>query len=100
MFTINQTNGIGEVIAQDEKTVTVYFSDTDKESKMLIQFVKIYNTYEEAEMALNPEMTNEEAELRASDAREEERIMKAGRIAQANIEIANRESSINLMKNI
>lgn len=100
MYTINKTNGIGEVIAQDENSLTVYFSETDKTSKLLKSFTKVYATLEEAELALNPELTEKEAMEIVADAKEEERIMNEGKLAQARLEVIYAESSKKLMRNI
>lgn len=60
MFIVNKINGIGEILSSNETSYKVYFSETDKTTTMLAEFMPaIYATLEEAELALNPK-DNEE----------------------------------------
>jgi len=100
MYTINKTNGIGQVIDEDATTYTVYFEETDKTSKLLKDMVKVYASIEDAEMALNPELTNEEKRVIYNESKKDQEIMKAGVAAQHRLEEMQIETSKRLMKNI
>lgn len=100
MFTINKNYGIGEVIEMTDTMVKVYFAEEDLTKSLLKSFTTIYNTIEEAELALNPELTEAEMNARIADAEEEKRIMSAGVAASKRIEEINLEASKNLMKHI
>lgn len=96
MFTINKTNGIGEVVGQDETTFTVYFSETDKTSKLLKDMVYTYSSYEEAQAVLENREVNEEIgreERKVEDAK----IIAAGISASSWLSEKNRAASKNLM---
>lgn len=100
MYVINQSKGIGEVIEVLENAFVVYFEETDEEKKLLKAFTKTYETIEEAELALNPELTEEgvaeiNAELEAEKLRKSEALKAARFIEEHNLEV-----SKNLMKNI
>lgn len=62
MYVINQSKGIGEVVDVLENAYVVYFEETDEEKKLLKAFTKTYETIEEAELALNPAITEEDVE--------------------------------------
>lgn len=62
-FTINSKYGIGEVISQDEKNTTVYFSEVEKTCTLMNSIVKIYPTYEIAEIALEEGSAAAEAKI-------------------------------------
>ncbi len=96
MYTINRTNGIGEVIAQDENTLTVYFSESEKTSKLLKDMVTTYSSYEEAQSALE---AREEAEEIGREERkvEDAKIMAAGISATTWLSEKNRETGKKLM---
>lgn len=100
MYTINQKNGIGEVISQDETLYTVYFEETDRTSKLLKSLTTTYDSIEAAELALNPEMTEDEAVAHIAAIEAEKEIMRAGAAAQARLEEINIEASKKLMRNI
>lgn len=100
MFTINKKYGIGEVIEVTDTLVKVYFADEDLEKSLLKSFTTIYTTIEEAQVALNPEMTEGEASLRMSDMAEEKRVSIEGAKAQSWIEDKNREIALNQIKNL
>ena len=100
MFTSHKKFGIGEVVENNGTMVTSYYSEIDENKSTLLSITKIYATEEAAELALNPEFTEEELNARIADLEEEKRIMRVGAIAMANIEITNRKASTNLMKNI
>ena len=100
MFTINKNYGIGEVIEINDTMVKVYFAEEDLEKSLLKSFTTIYSTREEAELALNPKLTEEEVSLRIADIAEEKRIRVEGAKAQQWLEENNREMAIRQMKNI
>lgn len=100
MYAINKTNGIGEVVSQDENTYTIYFEETDKTSKLLKDMVKVYASIEDAERALNPELTNEEKISIYNEVKKEQEIMRAGVAAQHRLEEIQIETSKRLMRNI
>lgn len=97
MYTINKVNGIGQIINQDENTYSVYFADTDKTVSLLKKFVTaIYNTLQEAEMAMSPAMTVEETNTLYASIKEQERIDKDNAGASEWLAAKNKE---NAMKN-
>ena len=96
MYTINKTNGIGEVVGQDETTFTVYFSETEKTSKLLKDMVVTYSSYEEAQAVLEKREADEEIgreERKVEDAK----IMAAGIAASTWLSEKNREAGKKLM---
>lgn len=100
MYVINQSKGIGEVIEVLENAFVVYFEETDEEKKLLKVFTKTYETIEEAELALNPELTKEDvkeinAELAAEKIRKSEALKSARFMEEHNLEVSKK-----LMKNI
>jgi hypothetical protein len=99
-YTINQMFGIGEVIETNEDFTTVYFEEVDKEKKMVTSLLTFYNTIEEAEKALNPELSNEEKEASYSEMKAENEAYKAGLAANAWVREYNAECSKNLKKHI
>jgi hypothetical protein len=99
MYTINKNFGIGTVQNIENGKVTVYFQEEDLTKILLENFTTIYSTYQAAILALDPEMTEEEANARYSDIVEEERIRIEGAKAQLWLEETNREAAINLIRN-
>jgi hypothetical protein len=67
MYTINKSNGIGQVVSENEKSYSVYFADTDKTCTLLKAFTTTYATEQEAEIALNPELTAQDMADIAAD---------------------------------
>lgn len=100
MFTINKTNGIGTVKAENETSFTVYFEENGKTLTLLKEFTKTYETLAEAEEALNPEMTEAEAVARLADMEAEKEITRKGVAAQSRLEEMQIEASKKLMRNI
>lgn len=100
MFTINKNYGIGEVIEMTDTMVKVYFADEDLTKSLLKSFTTIYRTIEEAELALNPELTEDEKDEILANIEEEKRIMSEGRAASQRLEEINLEASRKLMRNI
>lgn len=100
MFTISSKYGIGQVEKIENGMVTVYFEDEDVTKTLAQAFTKIYDTYEAADLALNPEMTQEDADAIMAGIAEEKRIMSEGAKAQRWIEEHNIEASKRLMRNI
>lgn len=96
MYTINKTNGIGEVVKQDETTFTVYFSETGQTSTLLKAFVKIYDTYEAAQAVLEEREMNEEIG-REDRKSEDAKIMAAGITASTWLSEKNREAGKKIM---
>jgi len=100
MYTYNRNYGIGKIESIENGMVNVYFAEEDVKKSLMLSFVKIFNTEEEAEEGLNPPMTIEEMEARMADAANEDRIMREGRAAHMRLEEINIEASKKLMKNI
>jgi pentose-5-phosphate-3-epimerase len=100
MFTINKQKGIGEIKEIANGMVTVYFEETDETKKLVEQYTTIYATREEAEIALNPEMTEQDIAEILERVEEEKRIMADGTKASKWLEAHNIEASKKLMKNI
>jgi len=100
MFTINKNYGIGEVIEMTDTMVKVYFPDEDLEKSLMRSFTTLYNTREEAELALNPEMTVEEVSLRMADMAKENKIRVEGAKSQQWLEETNHAMAVRQMKNI
>jgi hypothetical protein len=100
MYVANKKFGIGQVESIDNGKVTVYFEDEDVTKVLVEMLVTIYESIEEAEIALNPEMSEEEkAEILAKIEADKVASSEA-KAAMNRIEEINREASINLMKNI
>lgn len=100
MFVINQQKGIGEVLEVLENAYLVYFEETDEEKKLLKAFTTIYNTIEDAELALNPELSSEDVEDILTNIEENKRqAIEANKAAQW-LEEHNIEASKKLMRNI
>lgn len=78
MYTTHRTFGIGKVESIENGTVTVYFEDEDKTCKVMEKFTKIYSTIEEAEIALNPELTEEDRIRITAEAEADRKIMAEG----------------------
>lgn len=100
MYTINKSLGIGKVESIENGNVTVYFEEVEQTKVLLEKFTKIYNTYEEAEIALNPDLTEEEVAEIMAKIEDDKRIMREGAIAMKDIEAHNIEASKELMKHI
>lgn len=100
MYTINQKFGIGKVVEQDEKFVTIYFEEMDETKKLLLSVVTLYPTIEEAENALNPEMSAEEKEAAYAEIQAEDERYRQGGIALAWLREYNAECSKKLMRHI
>jgi hypothetical protein len=100
MYTINRNYGIGQIIEENETMITVYFEESDIEKKLLKEFTTTYATIQEAELALNPELT--EADMIEINAIEEAKaqVLREGAIAARRLEEIEIERSINLKKHI
>jgi hypothetical protein len=83
MYTINQAFGIGQVTESNDQFTTVYFEDVDKTKKLITSHITIYATIEEAELALNPEMSNEEAAATWSECQKEQEAYNKGLVSMA-----------------
>lgn len=99
-YVANSKLGIGEILNNDGKTIEVYFEEVDQTKKMLLDFVKTYETLEEAELSLNPEMTEEIASKVIATIEADKKIMADGKKAYFFMENHNIEASKKLMKNI
>jgi hypothetical protein len=78
MYTINKSYGIGKVESIENGTVTSYYDQADKTCKTLEKFTKLYSTIEEAELALNPELTEEDNASFAEQSEADRKIMIEG----------------------
>lgn len=99
-FVANTKLGIGEIITNDGKAIEVYFEEVDQTKKMILDFVKTFETYEEAEASLNPEITEEVANKIIANIEADKKAMTDGYNAQARLEVLNAEASKRLMRNI
>lgn len=77
-FTINRNFGIGQVMNIENGKVEVYFSEVDETKTLIEKFTKFYDTEMDAYLALNPEMTEEEAQAIFTEIKEEERASREG----------------------
>lgn len=100
MYTVHAKFGIGEVIDTNDKTVTVYFEEVDQTKTLITSCVVLYATIEEAENALNPELSNEEREELGAELLAESEAYKKGMAAHAWLREYNAECSKKLMRNI
>jgi hypothetical protein len=100
MYTINKKFGIGQVEEISNGMVTVYFADEDVTKELVQAYTTIYSTLEEAERALNPELTEEDMNNIAASIAQENQIMADGTRAQHMLEAYHIEESKKLMKNI
>lgn len=97
MFTYNRNLGVGKVEKIENGKVTINYEE--KTVELLSQFVKFYNTYEDAEENEYP-MSDAEVASILNSINEENKILEDGKKAEFDIEKRNREASIKLMKNI
>lgn len=100
MYAINKKYGIGKVEEIVNGKVTVYFDEVDKRVTLLQEFVKIYETIEDAEDALNPELTEDDKVAILAKIEEDAEIMRKGIAAQHRLEEINMEASKKLKKYI
>lgn len=92
MYTINKSNGIGQVISEDANTYTVFFEETGKTSKLIKDFTKVYATAEEAQAILEEREIAEEAGREERNL-EDAKIISAGVAASAWLSNTNRENA-------
>lgn len=97
MFTYNRNLGVGKVEKIENGKATIAYEE--KTVELLAQFVKFYNSYEEAEENEAP-LTEEEVNSILAEIAEENKIIEEGKKAQFEIEKRNREASEQLAKNI
>jgi hypothetical protein len=100
MYTINQKFGIGEVIETNADFTTVYFEEVDQEKKMVTSLLTFYTSVEDAEKALNPELSISELEEIASQNAMEAQKYNEGLAASAFLREYNAEAAKNLKKHI
>jgi hypothetical protein len=78
MYTINKSYGIGKVESIENGTIVSYYDEADKTCKTLEKFTKVYSTIEEAELALNPTLTEEDKAAFAAESESDRKIMIEG----------------------
>lgn len=100
MYTVNKTNGVGKVEKIENGNVTVFFEETGETKVLVEKFTKLYATYNEAMLVLNPEMTQEEVDAIMSKIEEDKRVMNDGSRAAAWLETYFREMAKRQMRNI
>lgn len=100
MYTAHSKFGIGEVIESTDNKVTIYFPEEDVTKILLASLVTIYATIEEAELAINTELTNEEKEASYAEIKAADEDYKKGQAANAWLRDYNYECSKKLMKHI
>lgn len=100
MYTINQKFGIGQVIETNENFTTVYFEEIDQEKKLITSLVTLYATIEEAEKALNPEISNEKKEAAYQEMKKEQEAYNQGTAANAFLREYNAEAAKKLKRYI
>jgi len=100
-YVANSKLGIGEVINITDKFMEVYFEEVDQTKKLLLDFApKTFDTYQEAEAFLNPEMTEEIANKVITEIEADKKIMADCLSASMWMENHNIEASKKLMQNI
>ena len=100
MYTVSQKFGIGQVESIENGKVTVYFAEEDVTKVLIEKLTTIYSTIEAAELALNPEMTQEESNEILANIEAGKKAAIEGRNASNLLQMHNAESSKKLMKNI
>ena len=91
MYTFNNNYGIGEIKGIENGMVTIYFEDADLTKKAPLALVKIYDTQDELEKAMNPILSDEELEeiMLADKKRHEDRMANQSLIAYINEQTSN-----------
>lgn len=100
MYTINKNKGIGEVIESNDTMLIVFFSETRETKELLKSYTKVYATYQDAMIALDPEMTEDEANKRYAEMQAENAAEKERKAAISRMEEMNAASSQELKKHI
>jgi len=100
MYTINKNFGIGQVIETNTEVTKVYFEEVDKEKTLITSMVTFYNTLEEAEIALNPELSDDEKDATYSEMKAADEAFKKGAEMSNWLRQHNADAAKKLMKNI
>jgi hypothetical protein len=100
MYIINKNFGIGQVIETNSEVTKVYFEEVGKEKTLITSMVTFYNTLDEAEIALNPELSEEEMDATYSEMKAADEAFKKGAEMNNWLREQNAESAKKLMKNI